>query len=165
MDRRRFLSALAAGAATPLALWLNPAFAALGSTTPSRLTTPLNTALLRSDTVGLFDLGIASGDPSASGVILWIRLNPSQLNASEPVYVQVANDVNFRDLVVEAQAALAGQLYDRDYTLSVDLDGTLQPGKRYYYRFIHAGIASRTGRCRTSPPASVSAMRFALLTC
>ncbi|MER6581192.1 PhoD-like phosphatase N-terminal domain-containing protein, partial [Nonomuraea sp. NPDC001023] len=54
MDRRTFLTAAAAGLVAPRAV-----------------TSPASATTLRSDP---FTLGVASGDPSADGFVLWTRL-------------------------------------------------------------------------------------------
>ena len=57
---------------------------------------------------GLFALGVASGDPTPGGVVLWTRLAPSPLAAAggmpdQNLFVrwQVANDDQFQDLVAD----------------------------------------------------------------
>ncbi len=134
MDRRRFL-------------W---------ATLLSPLTRPLlQPAALRrqayatDDERRVFPLSVASGDPSPYGVVLWTRLAPQSWQPDLPLVLHVASDADFATDVL--QATIPPEQFDasRDYTAQVDLDGQLEPGRRYFYRFIHGDTASRTGRCHT----------------
>src|SRR5262249_14725405 len=86
-----------------------------------------------------FTLGVASGEPTHDGVVLWTRLAPTPLaldglgGMSKPVSVtwDVATDDTMRNVVrtglVEA---------DRRFAYSVHVEvGGLEPGRPYWYRF------------------------------
>jgi alkaline phosphatase D len=112
-----------------------------------------------------FDLSVASGDPSATGVILWTHLRPEAVVAGQPLAFQVAADPAFSSLVMEGQVPAAAIGGASDHTVRVDLDGHLAPGRTYHYRFVYGCRASRTGRCRTLPAAGARSLRLALVTC
>lgn len=117
-----------------------------------------------------FTLGIASGDPSRDGFVLWTRLAPQPLYArggmtTAPVDVafEVARDDAMRD-VVRSGTALAR--VDLAHSVHVQVDG-LEPGRDYFYRFRAGGAESPVGRARTlpAPGASVAQIRFASAGC
>jgi alkaline phosphatase D len=92
--------------------------------------------------------GVASGDVTETGVILWTRVD----QAAE-LLAQVALDADFQELI-QPVAVVAGP--ETDFTVWVDVGG-LQPATRYFYRFLELvsgvpAIASTTGSFRTAPP-------------
>src|SRR3954453_548626 len=112
-----------------------------------------------------FTVGVASGAPSPTGVVLWTRLPADPLHGCgvgrDRVRVQweVADDETFAHVVrhgtAEARPSAA-------HTVHVEVDG-LEPDRWYAYRF-HAGAEdSPVGRTRTAPAstADVASMRFA----
>ena len=116
-----------------------------------------------------FSLGVASGDPSEDGVVIWTRLAPDPLNGGgmppAPVSVRwdVAEDDGMRRIVKQGQATAVAEWA---HTVHVEVEG-LEPGRDYWYRF-HAGDAtSRIGRTRTLPRAKddVHRLRFAFASC
>ena len=117
-----------------------------------------------------FALGVASGDPSPDGFVLWTRLAPQPLQGDggmppEAVTVgwEVAADDGFRTLVRTGQATARPQ---SAHSVHVELEG-LEPGRDYFYRF-HAGAeTSPVGRTRTTPPAGadVQSLRYAFTAC
>ncbi|MDX6361658.1 alkaline phosphatase D family protein [Streptomyces sp. NPDC058274] len=157
--RRRFLSLTAAAAA--LAFTTNlPAQGAASAR-------ELDAARI---TDNPFTLGVASGDPLPTSVLLWTRLAPAPFEpdgglAQELVAVQweVASDEKF-SLVVRSGVATAFPEYH--HTLHVDVDG-LESDRVYYYRFKTGTWISETGRTRTAPAttAAVAALRFAAVSC
>ncbi|WP_435360608.1 alkaline phosphatase D family protein [Haloarchaeobius sp. DFWS5] len=114
-----------------------------------------------------FPQSIASGGPTTSGVILWTRIAPEVFEAELPLAVEVAEDEDFDDVVhrgiLDDSDAIAGH----DYTVKVDLDGVLDSGSDYFYRFVYGTTASRVGRCRTLPAHddSPEEISFVVLTC
>ena len=95
----------------------------------------------------LFDCGVASGDPTQDGVIIWTRIGGMDAGAAVKVDWQFAKDKAMRMPVatgaVETDAA-------RDFTVKIDVTG-LRPGRTYYYRFTHGAVSSRIGRTKTLP--------------
>jgi len=110
--------------------------------------------------VSTFSHGVASGDPSAEGVILWTRITPRDLGPVE-VFWEVARDPDFFDRVA-ADHAVAAQF--RDWTVKIDLTG-LKPGEVYYYRFFALGRQSQVGRTRTLPVGSLEDLSLAVVSC
>jgi alkaline phosphatase D len=113
-------------------------------------------AAVRSDgpTQYPFTLGIASGDPLPTAVVIWTRLAPSPYEADGglplakfPVQWVVAEDPALRR-VVRRGTALAHAEYA--HSVHVDVDG-LQPDRDYWYQFRSGGHLSTVGRTRTAP--------------
>ncbi|WP_281647427.1 alkaline phosphatase D family protein [Parendozoicomonas sp. Alg238-R29] len=156
MKRRNFLQALGVSLVTP--------FTVLPGTGSQALASFISSNRAPQE---VFGLSVASGDPSATGVILWTRINPDQYNSFEPLYFEVALDEQFGAIVVQGQVEPKDFDALRDYTVNLDLDGRLESGRRYYYRFIYRGVGSRTGRCKTLPSENtrVDQLKFAVLTC
>lgn len=104
--------------------------------------------------------GVASGDPTATSVIIWTRVTPE---APGPVSVawQMAADTLFQDVVAAGNIITDA---DRDYTVKVDVTG-LQPGSWYYYEFTAGNRRSLTGRTKTAPDGMVDQLRFAVVSC
>lgn len=120
-----------------------------------------------------FPQSVASGDPTPAGVVVWTRVDPEMSHPGEDVVVEVADAAGqdrrsaaFTDPVYRGRVE-TGLDPDRDHTVHVDLDGHLEPGSEYHYRFVHAGQASPVGRCRTlpAPDASPESLTFVLLAC
>ena len=111
-----------------------------------------------------FTLGVASGDPSADGFVLWTRLALDPFNeggmadSDVPVEWMVAADENFSRIV---QRGFAIASPEWAHSLHVEVDG-LSPDRWYWYRFVSGGVASPTGRARTLPIASADANRLRL---
>src|SRR5687767_7009980 len=101
-----------------------------------------------------FRLGVASGDPTPSGVSLWTRLAPEPLTGGGGmppkdvgVQWQVASDPRFRHVVKTGTVAAMPELA---HSVHVDVAG-LNPGHEYFYRFLTSNDASPVGRTRTAP--------------
>jgi alkaline phosphatase D len=113
------------------------------------------------DNLGPFLHGVASGDPTATGVMLWTRVTPSHgAHRAASVAWRVARDVAMSDVVASGRAATNA---DRDFTVKVDVGG-LQPGTWYFYEFAAFGATSIVGRTKTAPVDS-SHLRFAVVSC
>ncbi|CAM3483775.1 alkaline phosphatase D family protein [Paracidovorax anthurii] len=113
-----------------------------------------------------FALGVASGDPAPDGVVLWTRLMPAAPDeAAGPATVrwELAHDERFRRIV---QRGTATALPELAHSVHVELRG-LEPGRWYFYRFLHGDAASATGRTRTAPaPQALEArLRIAFASC
>jgi len=103
-----------------------------------------------------FQLGIASGEPDSTSVVLWTRLAPSPLNADGQggmanadvaVDWQVSTTDTFSTLV--ASGAVTAH-YASAHSVHV-IAGGLSPDADYYYRFRAQGHLSPVGRTRTAP--------------
>ena len=102
-----------------------------------------------------FTLGVASGDPTSDGVVLWTRLAPDPLQggglSADNIEVrwELAADEGFRKIVqsgVETAASALG------HSVHVEVSG-LQPDSWYWFRFLCGDAVSRSGRTRTMPAA------------
>lgn len=114
-----------------------------------------------------FTLGVATGDPTASGFVAWTRLAPDPTNGGgvgpDPVVVtyEVASDSGFGQVVRSGEVTA---LADLAHTVHVDLDG-LDPDAEWWVRFTADGFASPVGRGRTLPASGTSPLRFGFVSC
>ncbi len=117
-----------------------------------------------------FSLGVASGDPTPDGVVLWTRLAPKPLEVgggmpAQPVEVswQVADD-EAMSRVVRSGTAIANPQWG--HAVHVEVDG-LRPDRWYWYQFKAGGEVSTKGRTRTMPAANATPerLRFAFASC
>ncbi|CAN5800536.1 alkaline phosphatase D family protein [soil metagenome] len=116
----------------------------------------------------LFPLGVAAGDPTATGSILWTRLiTPVPAtplpDADIAVDWEVATDEAFTTVVATGTAPAVAALA---HSVHVDVSG-LTPDTWYWYRFTADGRTSAVGRTHTFPGTGTSPdqVRFALATC
>lgn len=136
-DRRRFLLgagslALFTGLNPAVRLWAAPIFDAYP-----------------------FTLGVASGDPSPDGFVIWTRLAPKPMEEhggmpmlAVPVHWEVAEDDKFRRVVGTGQEIARPEL---GHSVHVEIQG-LKPGRPYWYRFgVEGTDASPVGVVRTAP--------------
>ncbi len=108
----------------------------------------------------VFPQSVASGDPRSSSVVLWTRVNSSETTVS--VVVQVANDDNFNEVIAQTRLTASS---DFDHCVKAKITN-LQPGTRYYYRFIVDGIESNHGRTKTAPlSVDTSNVKFGFVSC
>ncbi|MDX3236642.1 alkaline phosphatase D family protein [Streptomyces sp. ME03-5709C] len=160
-DRRRFLTVTAAAAALAFSTNLPVAGAAQAAGTLPGVFTEYP-----------FTLGVASGDPTSSAVVLWTRLAPRPYEPAPgnglpdvplPVLWEIAGDDRFAG-VVRRGVALAHPEFN--HTVHVDAQG-LAPDRVYYYRFRLGPWISPVGRTRTAPaPGALPyEMRLAAVSC
>ncbi len=151
--RRSFIAATSSLAAA--ALWSGEAFGAA-------LRTPKFSGYP-------FQLGVASGDPSPDGFVLWTRLAPKPLEGGgmgpEPVEVewQVAEDEQMRRVVKKGTA-----IANADWGHSVHVEvGGLRADRWHWYQFKAGSETSAAGRTRTMPGAKTmpGALRFGFASC
>ncbi|WP_137286059.1 alkaline phosphatase D family protein [Halorussus salinisoli] len=121
----------------------------------------------RERATSVFPQSIASGGPTASGVLLWTRIDPDAHDGETPLAVEVAADEGFDRVVYRGVVPAEKFGRDRDFTVTVDVDGELGSDGRYFYRFVYGGDASEVGRCRTlpDPGASPDSLRLAVASC
>ena len=116
-----------------------------------------------------FTLGVASGDPSPDGVVLWTRLAPDPLDgggmpmARVEVAWEIAQDRAF------ARVARTGTTVARPelgHSVHVEASG-LEPGREYFYRFRCGAEVSQVGRTKTAPAegAQADGIRFGVCGC
>jgi alkaline phosphatase D len=95
--------------------------------------------------------GVASGDPSADGVMLWTRRPPTKEGFASRLLVEIAADEQFRNVVSTSHANVS---LATDWTCRVLVAG-LAPAREYWYRFTDEhGFGSRVGRTLTTPAQS-----------
>jgi len=117
-----------------------------------------------------FALGVASGDPSADGVVLWTRLTQDPMApggampaVDVPVRWMVGADADMRRVVARGRAvARPGAAH----SVRVAVDG-LEPDRPYWYRFAVGDHETAIARTRTfpSPAARVRNLDFAFASC
>ena len=117
-----------------------------------------------------FQLGIAAGDPSPDGFVIWTRLAPKPLeigngmpSAPVPVKWEVATNPGFGTIVRSGEAIARPELA---HAVHVEVEG-LEPNREYFYRFIAGRERTATGRAKTAPAAGASTAqaRFGVLGC
>lgn len=107
----------------------------------------------------VFQHGVASGDPTQHGVILWTRV--SQQKKTTTLRWQVSADAEFRSSLKSGKAKVSAR---QDYTLKVDVQG-LQPATTYYYRFTLGKLFSPTGTTKTLPVGDISEVKLGVVSC
>jgi alkaline phosphatase D len=153
VNRRTFLAATSSLAAA--ALWSSRALASV-VTAPSFSSYP-------------FTLGVASGDPTSSGVVLWTRLAPKPLEDGgmppEDIEVswQVAEDETMSKVVAKGTTVANPEWA---HSVHVEVEG-LQPDRWYWYQFKAGNQTSPKGRTRTMPSSNTlpERLRFAFASC
>jgi alkaline phosphatase D len=121
-----------------------------------------------------FVLGVAAGEPTPDGFVLWTRLAPDPLS-SDPkapggisggdiaVDYEIATDPAMRSVVRRGHA-----IAEADYAYSVHLEVRgLEPGRRYWYRFRSGEAESDIGQAITAPAmgAPIDRLRFGFVSC
>jgi alkaline phosphatase D len=153
MDRRSFLLATSSLAAA--AIWSTRAFGAV-TKLPTFADYP-------------FQLGVASGDPSADGFVLWTRLAPKPIDGGgmkpEPIEVawQVCEDEAMTKVVQKGTSIATS---DWAHSVHVEVAG-LKPERWYWYQFKAGNEVSPKGRTRTLPSenSQPDRLRFAFASC
>lgn len=110
-----------------------------------------------------FRHGVASGDPTDEGAVLWTRVSPPE-GAAGPRHGtwEVAADDGFAVLLAAGRFACGPE---RDWTVKAEAAG-LSPGTEYRYRFRCGEAVSPTGRFRTLPaPDSAEPVTLAACSC
>jgi len=110
-----------------------------------------------------FALGIASGQPHASGMVLWTRLTGAGLPERVIVTWEIAHDAAFSRI-----AARGDEIAELAWSHSVHVEPAgLAPDRWYWYRFSALGQQSAVGRTRTAPAAEAAAapFNFAIASC
>ena len=126
--------------------------------------TVLGQAHATASVVPRFDLGVASGSPTARSVVLWTRLTGGELPPRVEVRWELAHDEAFKHIVARgtetAEAAWAHSVHAQPRGL--------EAGRWYWYRFQALGERSMAGRTRTAPLATsgvTAPLRFAIASC
>ena len=105
-----------------------------------------------------FTLGVASGEPTPDGVVLWTRLAPypyaedgrgGMPERDVPVEWEVAEDDAFRRIVRRGRAS---RRVPSSGTASTSRSTACAAGREYFYRFRAAGTAARSPRSAGPAP-------------
>ena len=117
-----------------------------------------------------FSLGVAAGDPSSDGFVIWTRIAPEPMEQHGglglgPTHVdwEVASDGGFRNIVQHGTAIARPEL---GHSVHVELTGLL-PDRPYFYRFTADGEQSLRGSARTLPATNArpDAVKFGVCGC
>jgi alkaline phosphatase D len=113
-----------------------------------------------------FSLGVASGCPRDTSVVLWTRLAPEPLagggmpNATVPLRWRLCADASMQQAVREGVVRVGP---DEAHSAHVHVAG-LQPGREYWYQFHYGEDDSPVGRTRTADPRATQ-LRLAVANC
>ncbi|MBB3046754.1 alkaline phosphatase D [Litorivivens lipolytica] len=110
-----------------------------------------------------FEHGVASGDPTGDGLIIWTRATPIEGDATQPVTLnwELALDREFTKLVRSGQVDCSAS---NDFTVKIDVR-ELSSGRDYFYRFQAKDEYSPVGKGKTLPAGSVDRVKFAVFSC
>jgi len=116
-----------------------------------------------------FQLGVASGEPTPDGFVIWTRLAPEPLEPERlgttmfEVTWEVATDHSFSRIVASGSTLARPHLA---HAVHVEVNG-LASGSEYFYRFRLGRYESPVGRAVTTPAAgaSVERLRFGVSSC
>src|SRR5690606_33754160 len=107
----------------------------------------------------VFTHGIAAGDPTQGGFVIWTRAMGQGCVAK--LRWEVAEDEGFTRIV---QFGVVQTTAARDHTAKVDVTG-LRAGREYFYRFHSDDAVSPVGRARTLPGGEAERVRLAVVSC
>jgi alkaline phosphatase D len=103
-----------------------------------------------------FALGVASGQPRASSVVLWTMLTGAGLPERVTVRWEIAHDEAFTRIAARGEEAA-----ELAWSHSVHAEPAgLEPARWYWYRFSALGQQSTVGRTRTVPAPDTAAASF-----
>lgn len=109
---------------------------------------------------GTFPDGVASGDPTPTGITLWSRV--AGVTGTGSVLLEVATDKSFKKVV---KSSLVPADPTRQWIVKARVTG-LKPYTQYYYRFATKTKNGPVGRFRTALPAdSTQTVKFAYFSC
>jgi alkaline phosphatase D len=104
--------------------------------------------------------GVASGDPLQDRVILWTRVTPSDSLSVVQVKWEMAESADFKMIVKTDTISTS---IKQDFTVKVDATG-LQPGTKYFYRFVALNKISPIGSTKTLP-VNADSLKLAVVSC
>ncbi len=115
-----------------------------------------------------FQLGVASGDPTTDGFVIWTRIAPEPFvpeALGKTIYEllwEVAEDGSFSRIRASGTVAARAHLA---HAVHVEVGG-LDAGREYFYRFRIGNYESPAGRAVTCPSARTERpLRFAVASC
>jgi len=114
-----------------------------------------------------FAAGVASGDPTHNGIVLWTRLMPDTnterdwQRSAVQVDWEIASDEGMKRVIRHGNA-----MATPEYGHSVHVDATgLDANRWYWYRFKAGSASSPIGRTKTAPSRATDRIRFAVASC
>ena len=109
-----------------------------------------------------FETGVASFDPTETGVIIWTRYSAG---SDAEITWEISKDAGFSEVIRKGQA---GASSTNDYTVAVDVQN-ISSNTKYYYRFYNAKTkqVTVTGETRTLPSKTdvVNEVKMAVVSC
>lgn len=109
-----------------------------------------------------FETGVASFDPTETGVIIWTRYSAG---SDAEITWEISKDAGFSQITRKGQA---GASSTNDFTIAVDVQN-ISSNTKYYYRFYNAKTkqVTVTGETRTLPSKtdSVNEVKMAVVSC
>lgn len=114
-----------------------------------------------SQSAGLFQHGVASGDPLPDRVIIWTRVSVPTAEDYVEVRWTMSRDPQM-NRIEHRGVAYTNPAFD--YTVKVDVP-RLNPGTTYYFQFSVGNTTSPIGRTKTAPAGRVNRARFAVTSC
>jgi len=107
-----------------------------------------------------FTHGVASGEPSATSVLLWTRYIGA--GPESRLIAELSETIDFARPLAGGSVTASEA---RDHTAKLTVTG-LTPGRWYYYRFVAPdGSTSATGRTRTLPQGDVAQFNLGVFSC
>ncbi|MFW0735708.1 alkaline phosphatase D family protein [Flavobacterium sp. T12S277] len=109
-----------------------------------------------------FETGVASFDPTETGVIIWTRYSTG---SDAEITWEISKDALFKEVIRKGQAGASSA---NDFTIAVDVQN-ISSNTKYYYRFYNAKTkqVTVTGETRTLPSKtdSVNEVKMAVVSC
>ena len=142
-----------------------PATTGPASTGPASSATETNAVEFATDP---FTLGIASGDPNQTSVILWTRLALDPLHGGGmgdedvSVWWEMSTDAEFETIVADGSALAS---VTDAHTVHIDAAPSDRTAAEYFYRFRAGGFMSPVGRTKLAPTSNVASTRFVSASC
>ncbi|MEO6124061.1 MAG: alkaline phosphatase D family protein [Ilumatobacteraceae bacterium] len=115
-----------------------------------------------------FTVGIASGDPDLTSVVLWTRLAPDPLDGggmpADDVVVtwELAGDEAFANIIATGEETAIAEHGHSIHAVATPPSGTSDP---FWYRFRVGGYTSAVGRTSIAPRGSVDTATFVSASC
>lgn len=108
-----------------------------------------------------FYYGVASGDPTASAVVIWTKLVPEDSLPEALVTWRMSADQSFDDVLQSGEIVVTPA---SGYTAKIDLQN-LNEGETYFYQFEYKGQPSLVGRTKTAKSTTDVPLNFAVVSC
>lgn len=111
-----------------------------------------------------FNYGVASGDPSLDGMVIWTHAryaDTALLNNPVSLRYEIATDNTFSNIVKSgdiSSTSLTG------FAVKVNISG-LKSGTDYFYRFSNGPYRSGVGKTRTLPSSDATQVKLAVFSC